>query len=444
MTDAIKSEIAKTSERKKVFTLLQKLTGKLTQVEFRSGQANGEFWVEKGSKIFLAKAEGDGDNGMMAMMQLLAAHNITFRVMPTPVEKPKSNVDIKLADLVGDENAVIQKIKDVLWPVAHSESDVNTEASLPPIPAEVLQQTYDRAAKRNSEQHEELKKLEESFIETETSIPPLPAEQPPIDLPPLVSEEPLIEIADEPIEAAMAPAPDPNDDRPQHTTDKDKQAEEAELNILEQMVLAAAAQQEAAAEAKAGAEETTTSISSRSEQADASPAEDDDLTRKRRNEMRILEMWSSEDPENFFTHDEAVSEDDLLKQRRAEMAALNAMLEAHASLSKEIFQERDIDKPDELRDRRRREFEVLKEYFQENPERFNEYVGLGEDDPNGVEELRAQIRKTRATSKHSKQKTGACRTSPCCVRCGSQKKRRSRSPNPSPRNRRKTSTFLRI
>lgn len=352
MSDDIKKQIAKTSDRTKVFGLLRKLTQKLTHVEFRSSSANGEFMIEKGTRIFWAKSDGDGDSGMMAMMKLLAAQKITFGVMPSPVEKPKSNVDISLEELVADEGKVIQQIKDVLWPV--NESNVETEAAITPLGVET--ETAIPALPVN-----------ESNVETETAITPLPAPE---------------ELA-----SLQSPA--------ESETASKSQPTQEELNMLEQMVLQAAAEQEAAKAAGVEPEpkpRRNPIPEPRGEMILEQAAEDDDIMQKRRAEMRALEVWCGEEPEKFFDEQEQpIEDDDLLSQRRKEMEALNAMLEAHANLTREIFHDKRPDEPDIHSDKRRKEFEALKEYFAENPDRFYEYVALGEEDFNGSEELRAKI-----------------------------------------------------
>jgi hypothetical protein len=392
MTDEIKKQIAKSSDRKHVFGLLQKMDQKMIQVEFRSPSANGEFMVEKGRRVFWAKTTGDGDNGMMAMMKLLAAQKLSFGVMPTPVEKPKSNVDFNLAELVEDEPRIIQQIKDILWPV--NEADAVTEARIEPIkvPAEkkAPKQEPDAPAAVAAQMPVECEpapfSLEDSIIETETAIPPLTADgqdrQPEPELflsaadqeitqPPFFPDKP----AEPPVQAAPA------------------QPTAAELNMLEQMVLTAAAEQQAAiAAGEDPAPKRSKPAEPRPDMILEESSETDDITFKRRAEMKALEVWCGEEPDKFFEEGEhPIEEDDVFAQRRAEMKALNDMLEAHANLSKEIFQEQRENARDEQNERRRREFEALKEYFAENPERFYEYVSLGEDDPNGTEELRNKI-----------------------------------------------------
>lgn len=355
MSDDIKKQIAKTSDRTKVFGLLRKLTQKLTHVEFRSSSANGEFMIEKGTRIFWAKSDGDGDNGMMAMMKLLAAQKITFGVMPSPVEKPKSNVDVSLEELVADEAKVIQQIKNVLWPV--NESNVETEAAITPL-----------------------------GIETDTAIPALPADESNIETETAITPLPLPEE----LGAAQSSA-----ERAESEPASKSQPTQEELNMLEQMVLQAAAEQEAAKAAGIDPEPKPRRKpvpEPRGEMILEQATEDDDITQKRRAEMRALEVWCGEEPEKFFDEQEQpIEDDDLLAQRRKEMEALNSMLEAHANLTREIFHDKAPEEPDIHSDKRRKEFEALKEYFAENPDRFYEYVALGEEDFNGSEELRAKI-----------------------------------------------------
>lgn len=374
MTDDIKKQISKTSDRTKVFKLLQQMTQKLNQVEFRSTTANGEIWIDKGEKIFRATSEKSGDNGLMALMEMLSAPRVTFIVHPTPVEKPKTNVDaeVLLAELSTNEAAVIERIKSTLWPV--HESNVETEAAIEPIvPSEPI---FDPR---------------QSDVLTEPVISPMAAEP----------ESGSMSAVLETNYAPESRFEDQNDSKPEPALkskleagrDGDPKSESGQataedINMLEQLVLKAAADQDAA---KAGNDEPAPK---RSDIVIEESKEDDGMLHKKRADMRAMEVFYSEEPQKFFEGgDEQVGQDDLFEQRRSEMAALNAMLEAHANLSREIFHEKEPEVPDNEREKRRREFEALREYFAENPERFYEYVTLGEDDPNGTEELRSKILK---------------------------------------------------
>jgi hypothetical protein len=383
MTDDIKKQIAKTTDRTKVFKLLQQMTQKLNQVEFRSSAVNGEIWIDKGVKIFRATTDKSSDNGLMALMEMLSAQRVTFIVHPTPVEKPKTNVDgeVLLADLSKDEAAVIERIKGILWPV--NESNVETEAAIEPIkPDEPI---FDPS---------------ESNVLTEPVPSPMAVEPEPKPEPtPDPEPKPLPEPEPQP-EPQPQPEPEPkleSESEPKLESESEPKLESnqpsnEELNMLEQLVLKAAAEQDAA---KAADEPPK-----RSDVVIEESQEDDEMLHKRRAEMRAMEVFYSEEPEKFFDNsEEPVAQDDLFEQRRSEMAALNAMLEAHANLSREIFHDKEPEVPDNEREKRRREFEALREYFAENPDRFYEYVELGADDPGGTEELRSKVLKIMEESR---------------------------------------------
>jgi hypothetical protein len=150
MSDVIKTKIAKTNDRHEAFQLLLELGVPLSVLEVTCTSGKGEIWVENSQRIFRATLPGM-ENGMMALMAMLAGKDPEFRLRLEEVEKPKENVNIDLLALITDEQKIIQRLKDILWPVNPVESEILTEASIPAIPLEVLKEQYKRVQEREAE-----------------------------------------------------------------------------------------------------------------------------------------------------------------------------------------------------------------------------------------------------------------------------------------------------
>lgn len=454
MSDEIKDKIAGTTNRTEVFKLLASRQIAIAKLEITALSLKGELWLNP-TRIFCAKTTDDADNGMMAMLQILAASDMTFVLQTNPRTVPKGNVDIHLSDLIADEAGVIQRIKDVLWPVVLTESEIPTEGAIPPIPMDMLETVYKRAQDWQQEREEDnaLRAAADARVEQAKREAEEQARKDAEEKARIEAEEKAKQEAEKQARAeAEANAKKEAEERARAEAEARRREEArkaAEAKKQAALRLAAEAQQLAEEAARMAEEAETQDFSPPVE--DMSPQQnldvetshvlEQDLTvppeepvheepaetpsspvvemteyhstpdviqqssppeepreggldPKRRAEMKALEIWVGEEPEKFYEPaEQPVEEDDIVDHRKAEMEALSAMLAAHVDLQRSAFEDREPDQPDPDQAKRQQEFENIKEFLSEEPQKFYEEVELGKEDPTGKEELRSKVLK---------------------------------------------------
>ncbi len=160
MSDVIKTIIETTGDRTQVFKLIVESGDPIAVLHVWTPALTGELWIEKSKRIFFAKTTPSVSSGMMALLQLLAVKGSKFTLKLSDKDRPTENVDISLKDLIADEQAVIQEIKNVLWPVIERESDILTEA-VPALSMDMLNDVYSQAQERERKEWEALRAAEQ-------------------------------------------------------------------------------------------------------------------------------------------------------------------------------------------------------------------------------------------------------------------------------------------
>ncbi len=155
MSEVIKTIIETTGDRTQVFKLISESDDPLAVLHVWTPTLEGELWIEKSERIFFACTTPSVSSGMMALLQLLAAKDSKFTLKLSDLDRPEDNVDISLQSLISDEQAVIQEIKDVLWPIIERESDILTEA-VPALPLNMLHESYSQTQERERKEWETL------------------------------------------------------------------------------------------------------------------------------------------------------------------------------------------------------------------------------------------------------------------------------------------------
>ena len=147
MTD-LKEKVAQAITVHDAFRALADADHDLVVLHVSAGTTEGQVWVNRSRRLFYAKGTGDGGNGMLAMMMILAAKDPKFRVdTEQPIgHKPNIEEPIFVGEVVADLAEVVKRVKDILWPVDAMESDVATDAS-EALPAEMLQAVMFQAAR---------------------------------------------------------------------------------------------------------------------------------------------------------------------------------------------------------------------------------------------------------------------------------------------------------
>jgi hypothetical protein len=137
----IQERLSQAATNVDAFSILTEVEAPLMVLYMEAGSTTGEIWINEDRKLFFAKANGDGGNGLMALMMLLAAKGAKFKVdCEQPVAR-KQNIDtpIYLRELVANQAGTAEKIKNILWPVTEVESEIATDTTTRALPPELLE-----------------------------------------------------------------------------------------------------------------------------------------------------------------------------------------------------------------------------------------------------------------------------------------------------------------
>jgi hypothetical protein len=189
MTD-IQERLSKAGTSEDAFRILTDVDAKLIVLYIDAGSTNGEIWINKERRLFYAKANGDGDNGLMALMMLLAARKAKYRAETEQPVSRKKNIDaaIFLPELVADPTGVAQKIKNILWPVVEVQSEISTDTTTQALPPELLEAAiFGTTSESFFGKTEEEEPVEPIVPPAETS----PEPEPQSEIPQLISMEEL-------------------------------------------------------------------------------------------------------------------------------------------------------------------------------------------------------------------------------------------------------------
>jgi hypothetical protein len=119
----IQNQIKEETDRQAVMILLQSIDSELAVLKMESDAMQGELWIAKGKYVCHGKVQPSGEGGLSDILRLLSIKEGRFDIEMKDEMPPRCPLQITLAELIADENAVIEKIKNKLWPVVELEGN---------------------------------------------------------------------------------------------------------------------------------------------------------------------------------------------------------------------------------------------------------------------------------------------------------------------------------
>jgi hypothetical protein len=412
MLDTILSQLNETRDRQAAMILLQGLDAPMAVLTIRTEVLTGELWIANGKHLCYAKVLPNGDGGLMDMLRLLAIKEGDFSlVVCDGKEPPALPLQVALAEIVADEHAVARRIKNVLWPVSDVEPDSETQSYAKTALAKAETEIATEKAAHNVADESATKKKKKSKKKTlaeleETKVRVAASDKPPESVKAIENEsiisnkEPEPEPKPEP-EPELEPAKTAEsiiDDRelvaPSVSTSASSIDQHKLLESLldEQPPIGKAPEDAESKPAWDGISQHLVASESFEKPSDVAALSDSNITKedeagdkldhKRRAEYQALNTLLGEEASKFYDEEEAyaqMSEDELKEQRREEIDALSKMLTESTDEFKAKPTPVNVDREsDEVMSKRQADYEALKLFYAEEPEKFQEVVGLSE------------------------------------------------------------------
>jgi hypothetical protein len=119
MLDHTREKVSKASEFREAVGLLLGAEEPVLLLQVFSGEQEpfGKLWIKNGAKVVAASVTGTQHAGLLAFLQVLAAHNPRFEVITPLGQPPGDGISVDIADLIADETLVVDGIKGAFLPV---------------------------------------------------------------------------------------------------------------------------------------------------------------------------------------------------------------------------------------------------------------------------------------------------------------------------------------
>jgi hypothetical protein len=428
MLETIKREIAETRDRQAVMILLQGVIDfKLAVLHIKTPNIEGELWFANGKYLVFGKANPGGELPLLDMLRLLAIQEGDFELEVRNEEPPKCEVTITIAELVADEHAVARKIKNVLWPVDSASNpqleeeeltkerlrrlettkDYGTDAKLAQELAEnaTAADTADKTAKEEEKPKAKGKESDFNLDETvEINLTPEKRESEPaptdksaartsletdlatfltaknasLDFSPPLRVDPPANKQEETVEIPVS-------SRKQETQEQSGDSNDEQEATVEIAVAVEGGDQDKKAEIDP--EETTEVLKAK----DPARAVSDKETAQSGEAEAPPENTPAS--EAFYARDDSMK-DDIAERRAQEMKALNHLLkkvdggiskdEAAAKFAAEKSTVLPGESSGKLTAKRRADYEALKTFYSEDPEKFYDQTEIPQGPPEGA------------------------------------------------------------